>query len=314
MISILIVATLIPPFLSGNCDKINCRYLQSSADFLYDNEKNAFLPHQHKMRFSQPKQMCVNFLSSNDINRSDFDKMHDCSSINLKGNQIENLERNFFENLCNLESLNFDDNRLKLLPKNVFDELTGLKKLSARNNLLETLDDGLFEFNLKLESVDFSHNKLSIISPQILNNAKFLKFASFNGNFCIDLTFPDVELEDLKSRIVAMCGQRNIMTLIVSLMKLSVQIKNTKLNQEHGKLIETSTEATKDRLQTRIASNVTAMKSKVKENPKDLDVLIVSLFWLIVPIISILFVILAIISFAVYNKYFKYSLHFPRRF
>lgn len=43
-------------------------------------------------------------------------------------------------------------------------------------------------------------------------------------------------------------------------------------------------------------------------NETDLDMLLISLFWLIIPITLILFAILAAISYAIYNKYFVYSI------
>jgi Leucine rich repeat len=318
------------------CNKINCRYIQSNSNFYLNsdfiNESNNFLPQQKSAKVSATKQktkICVSFFSSNDIDRRDFEKMLDCSSIDLSGNEIKRVESNFFASLYRLESLNLDNNQLRVLPDNVFDELENLRKISVKNNFLESLDGDLFKFNFNLESVDFSNNKLSRISPQILDYSKQLKFASFLGNFCVDLTFPEVKLEELKAHITAMCSERNLITFIVSLMNLSQQFKNSAVMQKNQTLSGNETKVIEENLTTKNNQNESttvetisiklnrtnqiATKPKLKETPTDLDILIFSLFWLIVPIILILFAILTMISYAIYNKYFKYSLNYPRR-
>jgi Ca2+/Na+ antiporter len=120
-----------------------------------------------------------------------------------------------------------------------------------------------------------------------------------------------------------LAGHSNIIAFIVSLMKLSTQIKNSTAMQKVQTLSGNQTNMIKESsaindttanetISTKL-NKTTATTPKHNETQTDLDVLIVSLFWLIVPIILILFAILAMISWAIYNKYFKYSLNHPRR-
>lgn len=313
-----------------SCDRIHCRYTQNSANIrpAADNMNNFHFQQNHEIqqitKFSSPKSIsgfCMTFLSSNGIESSDFAKMHDCNSIDLSGNGIDEVEIKFFVDLRRLESLNFDENRLRSLPEKVFDNLESLRKISMRSNFLESLDGDLFKFNFKLESVDFSDNKISRISPNIFNNLKSLKFASVRGNFCINSAFPVTTLEKLKTQISTMCSERNIIAFIVSLVKIKAQIRNVTSTQNNQTLSENQTIVTENISTTATTTKTTSTRlivsnqttPKIQEPPTDLDVLLISLFWLIVPIILILFAILAAIAFAIYNKYFKYSVEYSRR-
>ena len=251
--------------------------------------------------------------------------MIDCTIIDLSGNEIENIERSFFDNHLKLESLNLDNNRLISLPENVFSGLMNLRKLSVKNNFLEIISCSLFRFNLKLEHIDFSNNKLTRISPNVLNNLNELTFASFEENFCINSTFPQEPLEELKAKISTSCGGKDLLTFIISLMKLSSHLKNGKLGLQEVAKFTGNIEVNQTRrnltmqidLTTKINDSKTAsigspVITKATRDSSDLDILIVSLFWLIIPIILILLAILAAIFFAIYKKYFVYSLNASR--
>lgn len=266
----------------------------------------------------------LSYISSSTIDQSDMDRMLDCTIIDLSGNDIEKIERSFFDNHQKLESLNLDNNRLISFPENVFSGFLNLRKLSVQNNFLEVISCSLFRFNLKLEHIDFSNNKLTRISPNILNSLSELRFASFKGNFCVNSTFPQESLEELKAKISTSCGGKDLLTFIVSLMKISANLKNGKLGlQEVSKFngnidqqiksVTTQIDLTTKTIGLEITSTASSIITKRAKDTSDLDTLIVSLFWLIVPIILILLAIFAAIFFAIYKKYFVYSVNASRR-
>lgn len=301
--------------IASVCDKIHCRYNQENAHVGLNSEiDNSFAPSQyfiysHKTtKSSSSKNICLGYISSTSINRSDMEKMNDCTSIDMSSNQIESIEECLFEGLKELESLNLDHNKLKSLPEGVFNDLVALMRLSIESNSLEALSEDLFEFNMNLVHIGLSNNKLRTISPTMLNNLNNLRSVSFHGNVCIDSSFPsEVTLNELKSQIVTRCGERNNMfMLITKFREIFLQIANsivslnetTKVNETYDDSLNRSTN------QTEITTG--APIDVLKEN--EMETLIVSLFWLIVPIILILCGILAAIFYAIYNKYFIYSL------
>jgi hypothetical protein len=63
----------------------------------------------------------------------------------------------------------------------------------------------------------------------------------------------------------------------------------------------------------RDCNNNRTTNCKESENSSDLDTLLASLLWLIIPIILILTIILVIICYAIYNKYVMYPVRRTRR-
>lgn len=304
------------------CDKTHCRYNQENAHVgLNSDIDNSFEPSQyfiysHKTtKSSSSKNICLGYISSTSINRSDMEKMKDCTSIDMSKNQIESIEECLFEGLKELESLNLNHNELKSLPEGVFNDLVDLMRISIESNSLEVLSEDLFKFNMKLVHIGLSNNKLRIIPPTMLDNLNNLRSVTFYENACIESSFPsEVTLDELKSQIMTRCSDRsNIFMLITKFREIFVQIANgiVSLNETlkvngTSKINETYDESL-NRSSTKQTEITTGTPIDVLKE-SEMEILIVSLFWLIVPIILILCGILAAIFYAIYNKYFIYSL------
>lgn len=294
----------------GACEKIKCKYIQRAPEIehrLNPGHEGNHSTRQHatkarsKLRSERRNNLCVNYISStSSIDKSDMEKMFDCDIIDLRGNEINKIESDLFEDNQQLESLNLSWNQLSSLPESVFHNLVNLRKLSLKGNLLEVLDADLLIFNTKLEHLDVSQNKLTKISPSIFDGLTNLKSVSFRGNLCIDSAFPQKSLEEIKLEITTRCGEKNLITFIISLLKISSHMMNESFHR-NGNLSSETKEAT----------NLTFPAATDEAN--GLENLFVRLFWLILPIIVLLFVILAMISVAVYNKYFVYSVRVPNR-
>ena len=294
-----------------NCIKTRCRFIQTNVrpNWKIIDHNNEFS--HHPTQFTTHKsdgEICVSFISSPGIDQNIFNKMTDYFAIDLSGNEIKTIEKTYFVLLNQLETLNLNENLIQSFPMNVFDDLTNLRKITMRTNLIEFLDGDLFAFNHHLEIIDFSYNKIARVSPQTFNHLNAPKIISLRGNLCIDIIFPEVDWEKFKSDVAAMCSDRNIVAFIVNLMKISKQANNNtifetvKLEKEDNSTgFEITSVIKKSSSSTRL------------ETPSELDVLLTSLFWLIVPVILILSIILGLICFAIYNKYFNYSLAYSRR-
>lgn len=258
------------------------------------------------------------YLSHQVFKRSDMKKMMDCSSLDLSHNAIESLKGNIFKHNENLESLNLDNNQLKTLPEKIFDGLVMLENISIKWNLLELLPEDLFKFNKKLKSVDLSHNKLSRIPPETLNDLPRLSFASFNDNICVDSTFPEECLEDLNFKIAARCGETNLKTFVASLVQILLHHQDGRFHassndSEHVTKVGIKSSTWKATVEQEATESVTTEATNSSSASEDLETLIVSLFWLIIPITLILFVILAMIFYVIYNKYLVYYFRAERR-
>lgn len=294
----------------SSCDKIRCRYIQSKANAEHKLDvTNDLESHQTSPSFVNDK-LCWSYLSSSTVDQSDLDKMLDCAIIDLSGNEIKKIESGFFEKHQQLESLNLDNNLLTFLPEHVFAGLVNLKSLSLRNNSIESLSSDLFKFNLKLEHIDFSNNKLTKVPPSIFSNLSALKLASFHGNPCIDSAFPEVTMSELTDNISRNCGGRDLLAFIISLLKISTHLKNGSLGLHN--ISQINDQGKNNSTQAEIFPTSTTSPIIKSTSTSDIDVLIISLFWLIIPIILILFSILLAIAFVIYKKYFIYSVNVSR--
>lgn len=260
---------------NSSCEHLKCRYVQQTLTSIEVND-----PRIGEISTSRPRSMssssyCFSFLSSVELNKSDMKRMSDCTVIDLSGNSIEYLEENLFLNLSKLQVLILDNNLIKTLPVDTFRDLVNLRKLSMKSNQLEALpDSNIFINNKLLEFLDFSNNKLVKISSEILFPLRNLKVANFTGNQCINASHPEKSLSEISLDLCQNCDDRNIYAFIKKLFKLI---------------------------------NI------YRSDESDVEMLITNLFWLIVPIILILFAILAIISYTIFNKYFVYKINMAHR-
>lgn len=301
-----------------HCNKLKCRYEQ--RNFIASNESQVEyrnfqseekIPFHYNHVNHNSNRYCLHLVSSDELDKTDFDKMSDCTIIDLSGNRIKSIERSFFVNLPLLEWIDLSNNELTHLPENVFDDLISLRKLSIKCNLLEFLPNDLLRFNIHLEAVDFSHNKLKIISSSIFDHSVKLRKASFVGNVCITVSYPRIKLGDLKSEIAEKCSEMELLLTVIKLLKLKQAMRY--LNDSNFTVIDRSSTILPTIQEDLIANSSDADFDLTTPKAEDkFDDLMTGLFWLIIPIILILFLILITIVFAVYNKYFKYSIRYPR--
>lgn len=191
---------------------------------------------------------------------------------------MEILDFEFSEEFTKLEELYFDRNKISDFSVNFVEKVANLRIFSAAFNRIEKISEDFFSGNLHLEEVNFEHNLLKIIPPEIFKINWKIKILRFNGNLCIDQKYFAANLGDFFTQIQNHCNSSK------SIFKLN----NTSVIMNNN-------------------NNSSSNDCKDIEN-SNLDILVTSLFWMIIPIIIILFAILALILYAIYNKFVVYLL------
>lgn len=313
--------------MSGASDiytKVQCRFIQNSFQLMPDEFKfnnSSISTSKSVSKVGVKSKYYLIYFSSTEIGKEGMKLLVNCAIIDLSGNGIEKLEKSFFEDHLQLESLYLHDNRLTALPSNIFDGLVNLENLSMRNNCLEQLNGDLFNYNTKLKRIDFSYNCLNFISPSIFDTVIKVRMASFIGNECINLAYPEVTLPALINEIANRCRRKEyawpwfifrVYTLNVTDQTRNYPVQTATIGSTINPASETttadqpensspSTDPTEDIL------NSTLFVSTTANNSRDSDNLIAGLFWLIIPIILILGAILAALMYVIYKKYFVFS-------
>lgn len=146
-----------------------------------------------------------------------FDLIHDnpdksdqdVEAVVIIESKLSKIPHNFqelFENLtilcikqCNLEKIERKDLR----------NFINLKEVWMPNNKIKELPENLFVDHPEIEKISFSNNKISIIGEKILDGLDDLKYANFNRNLTIDVTYdaeePRISLMELKEIIRCNC-------------------------------------------------------------------------------------------------------------
>lgn len=228
--------------------------------------------------------------------------MLDCNSIDLSENKIEKVESDFFVDHQKLEVLILDHNYLRRLPQGIFHGLVNLANLKIKHNWLEVLDDDLLMFNAKLKYFDVSSNNLMKVSPMMFDSNSALRVASFIDNFCIDSAYPAVPLCELKNQIDDHCGEKDLLSVLTNLVRVSWKFRDATSDS----IINVKATPPPDINESSTAVTATS------QSQNNMDRLILKLFWLIIPIIAILSVLLTIVGYAIYKKYFVYRVNAPR--
>ncbi|KAG5666804.1 hypothetical protein PVAND_014814 [Polypedilum vanderplanki] len=283
----------------GICN--NCKNKQKKQQFhknknkFKENSKETFSKISQPSKNNSTSKFCETFISPSSLNNQDLEKMTDCNEIDFSSNNLQILSIIFTTKFSLLETVNFDNNNLKILPQNLLNNLINLKNFSAKNNQIESINENFFTSNFHLEFVNFSFNHLRHIPMRLFIHNQNLKFISFKSNVCVNHEYPEITMEHLIGLVGVNCNDdRNIFAFIVKLIQLS-----SKLSAIGGDLVnETNSSGEND-------------DNKIVE-PSDLDVLFTGLFWLIIPIILILFGICGMIFYVIYNKFVVYAVNARR--
>lgn len=119
------------------------------------------------------------------IRRSNFEGMNMLRSLDLKENQISELNSDVFGHLVGLMKLDLSHNFIKSLNKNIFNPMRYLWKLIVNDNRIELFDATYFRGNVFLQEIHLWSNNISFVRMD-LSLLKRLKIIDLRNNFCID--------------------------------------------------------------------------------------------------------------------------------
>lgn len=126
-------------------------------------------------------------------------------TLSLYHNKLNSIPLTAFKDLINIKALSLNGNQLRHLHSNLFDNCTNLQFIDLQNNLLDSIDGQLFAKNIKLRRIDLRNNQIHAIGDDFMATLVDIKYAMFQGNVCIDCSFPEVSAEQLFELFVVNC-------------------------------------------------------------------------------------------------------------
>jgi Leucine-rich repeat (LRR) protein len=115
------------------------------------------------------------------LGKDDFKGLKKIENLNLKGNDISELDENQFADLPSLKWLNLSSNKLISLPAHVFANQSNLMDLDLSYNQISTLPDPLFNGAHAIQFLTLSYNNLTGLSPAVVRDLKISTCTQF---FC----------------------------------------------------------------------------------------------------------------------------------
>ena len=124
------------------------------------------------------------------IDRDAFSGMTKLETLDLSGNEIEEIPEDTLHDNKELIDLFVNNNNLKRLPSNLLSQAPSFQRLMASNNSLEVIDADLFKNTPNLKILSLDNNKLQKIYPDFtpLGN---LKKIDLQNNPCINTFYND---------------------------------------------------------------------------------------------------------------------------
>ncbi len=120
--------------------------------------------------------------------------------LNLKNNQLREIEQEDLNNLLSLQNINIDFNKLRRIRYGVFNSLAKIENISLQSNKIKQIDKNAFSGLFSLKNIWLNRNKIKEIDKSLIEglNLTVLNLSSnlietvdakiFNFTFKIDLS------------------------------------------------------------------------------------------------------------------------------
>ena len=115
------------------------------------------------------------------------------------------IDPRIFGLIQNLKVLNLNSNKLQEIQPGTFDQHKLLESLDLSSNNLKTFEARAIIALEKLKNLNLAGNRLKSISPNIFEPLKVLQSADLSNNDCIDLSYPNMTLDEIKDQLVEEC-------------------------------------------------------------------------------------------------------------
>ena len=109
-------------------------------------------------------------------------RLQELSHIDVSFKKIIKIDSNVFQGLTKLETLNLRNNNLSEINGGLFKSLSSLKELYLSNNKLKKIESDAFKGLGKLETLALSENEIEAIASDAFENCKNLKALNLNNN------------------------------------------------------------------------------------------------------------------------------------
>lgn len=200
----------------------------SMVDVLYIPDSNCmkYLPIRINDFFMNLKKLDITDGALHSFTRNNFIGLISMETIDIKNSLLSEISEDAFLDLENLQNLTLSNNKIQSLHSKIFIKLMNLKKINLSGNLLEVLPFGIFQKNTKLEEINFSDNRLRTIDSTILMELKELSYARFDGNFCIDQSYPtDLLFDELMDEMNEKCNGNSKLVSKSILRNFTIQLQ-----------------------------------------------------------------------------------------
>lgn len=126
--------------------------------------------------------------------------------INLRGNEIEKVNRRDFKKLISLKSLLLSDNSLSVIEDQTFKDIINLEYLELDDNLITRIEGNPFPSSLT--TLSLANCLLQELHANAISNLKNIKFLQFRGNLIrhlshLRLPTDNLELLDLSHNLIS---------------------------------------------------------------------------------------------------------------
>ena len=125
------------------------------------------------------------YLYGNSITRvraNSFSQLSHCTVLDLKFNDIEQIEMAAFNGLDSLKKLILNDNKLRVIQTGVFSKLISLERLQLSDNNIERIEMGALNGLVSLNDLDVTSNGLRVIESGTFSQLQALKRLQFTVN------------------------------------------------------------------------------------------------------------------------------------
>ncbi|CRL08203.1 CLUMA_CG020936, isoform A [Clunio marinus] len=208
---------------------INDQKLKSVKKVSFDNNQIERIPENLSSFFPQLIEISAVNSSIIEIDGNSFIGLRNLKSLDLSGNKLKHIEPETFNGLESLENLDLSYNDMEFLEEDIFNDLKNLKNVNLEsnklhylhpktlhllkylevinidNNFLSVLEPSLLKHNVKLKMISLNNNKIESIDPEIMKYLNNIEIVSLQNNNCINGTFEQSTMSELKDEIEANC-------------------------------------------------------------------------------------------------------------
>ena len=117
-----------------------------------------------------------------DIEIGTFSNLIQCAELNMAGNSLTLISQFMFKGLQSLKELDLRSNKIEDIEPGSFHPLTQCKNIWMNGNQLTCLRAGIFEGLNSLETLDLYSNEISAIEPKTFSHTPVLRVLYLNQN------------------------------------------------------------------------------------------------------------------------------------